>query len=127
MHNIAVDIVFKAAHYLLLPDSQKEQPHTHNWQVRAAVSAQQLTNTGWVMDFHHLTSLLNETVQPLSSANCLNDLAEFQQINPTAERLAQYIYEHLQKKIQAPLLLTKITVWETNSCRATYTEGIYHE
>jgi 6-pyruvoyltetrahydropterin/6-carboxytetrahydropterin synthase len=122
MHNIAVDIVFKAAHYLLLPDSQKEQPHVHNWQMRATVASRQLTDTGWVMDFHHLTSLLQETVEPLSAANCLNDLAEFQQANPTAEHLAQYIYEHLLKKIPASLQLTKVTVWETNSCRATYTK-----
>jgi 6-pyruvoyltetrahydropterin/6-carboxytetrahydropterin synthase len=120
MHNIAVDIVFKAAHYLLLHDGQKEQSHVHDWQVRANVSAQQLSDTGWVMDFHHLTNLLNETVQPLSTANSLNDITEFDQANPTAERLAQYIYEHLQKKIPAPLQLTEVTVWETKNCRATY-------
>lgn len=120
MYNIDVDIVFEAAHFLSLPDGKKEQSHLHNWKVRATVASQQLTDTGWVMDFHHLTHLLNETVGPLSAAGCLNNLAEFQQTNPTAERLAQYIYERLQKKVPAPLQLTAVTVWETSSCRATY-------
>ena len=120
MHSISVDITFKAEHHLLLPNGQKEQPHVHDWQVRASVTTEQLPDTGWVMDFHHLIKLLNETVQPLSVAGCLNNLPEFNHTNPTAERLARYIYQILLTKIPNPLQLAEVTVWETKNCRATY-------
>ncbi|MGB2600267.1 MAG: 6-carboxytetrahydropterin synthase, partial [Candidatus Omnitrophota bacterium] len=50
----------------------------------------------------------------------LNDIDYFKEVNPTSENIAKYIYENLSKK--ADLNLEEVTVYETDTSSATYSE-----
>ena len=52
---------------------------------------------------------------------CLNELEYFQDINPTAENIAKFIYQEFRKVIQ-PLNIKKVRVWESDMASAIYYE-----
>lgn len=120
MYSTTVEIVFKAAHFLRLPDHQKEPLHEHDWKVAATVESQDLDAYGMVIDFHKLQKLLKQAVEPLSQAASINELPDFQNGNPCTECIAKYIYDRTAGKLAGNLTLRKVELWETPDCRACY-------
>jgi 6-pyruvoyltetrahydropterin/6-carboxytetrahydropterin synthase len=108
---------FSAAHQLKMYDGSLEPLHGHNWQIRVTVGRGELDNIGVVMDFHELQRRVNAIVDPMHNAN-LNDLPAFRSINPSAENVALVVARAL--RIDAPMTLLSVEVWETNDCKATY-------
>ena len=106
-----------AAHQLKMYDGSLEPLHGHNWQIRVTVGRGELDNIGVVMDFHELQRRVNAIVDPMHNAN-LNDLASFRTINPSAENVAVVVARAL--RIDAPMKLLSVEVWETPDCKATY-------
>ena len=124
MYSIAVEIVFNAGHFLFLSvsDGKCEQPHRHDWRVRATVEAEKLGEFEMVMDFQHLRQLLRRIVRPLEQAQNINELPCFSDVgrNPSTERIARYIYDKLAESLPEQTGLTEVLVWETPDCRAGY-------
>ena len=120
MYTIAAEVVFHACHHLLLPQGHAEPSHQHAWRARATVEADNLDGCQLVMDFHLLERLLQQVVAPLTQHPSINDAPDFARINPSAERVARFMYDRLADLIPPPARLTKLTVWETDTCRATY-------
>ena len=118
MYNVTVEMEFNAGHYLRLPGGRQEQPHSHKWRAQATVEADKLDEYGLVMDFHHLLGLLQEIVAPLTQQEYINDLAEFDEVNPTTERLAEYVYRRLKDNLPGTVRLAEVVVWETAYCWA---------
>ena len=53
----------------------------------------------------------------------LNDHAEFSKLNPSAERIAKFIYDELKKRLtETNVTLKEICVHESESSRAIYRE-----
>jgi 6-pyruvoyltetrahydropterin/6-carboxytetrahydropterin synthase len=51
----------------------------------------------------------------------LNELPAFQHRNPTAENLAQYIYERLVQRLPGgSVRLDRVRVWESETTAASY-------
>jgi 6-pyruvoyltetrahydropterin/6-carboxytetrahydropterin synthase len=72
-----------------------------------------------LVDFGILKGALREVCAALDHTN-LNDLAEFAQ-NPSAERIAKYIYGKLRERLpEVPLWA--VDVYETPTSRARYYE-----
>lgn len=120
MYSTTVEIVFKASHFLRLPNNQKESRHEHDWKVAATVESRQLDDYGMVIDFHKLQKLLKQAVEPLSRAASINELPDFQNGNPSTECIAKYIYDRMAGKLAGNLTLRKVVLWETADCRACY-------
>lgn len=108
---------FSAAHQLKMYDGSLEPLHGHNWQIRVTVGRGELDNIGVVMDFHELQRRVNAIVDPMHNAN-LNDLDAFRTINPSAENVAVVVAKSL--RIDAPMKLLSVEVWETPDCKAMY-------
>ena len=108
---------FSASHQLRLYDGSLEPLHGHNWRARVTVSAKSLDTIGVVMDFHELERLLNRIIDPLHNTH-LNDHAELNRMNPSAESVALYIAQQL--KLPEEKKLTKVEVWETPQNCAIY-------
>jgi 6-pyruvoyltetrahydropterin/6-carboxytetrahydropterin synthase len=67
---------------------------------------------GMVLDFDELASLVEKTViEPLDHSS-LNELLP----NPTAELIAQWIWERLSPRLEG---LDEVTLWETATACAT--------
>jgi len=96
--------------------------HGHNWKVEVEVSGNKLDNIGMVMDFKEIKKSTNEIVNELDH-QFLNDLKPFENMNPTAENIAQYIYYELAKVLSKNDVQVKsIKLWENDRSAVTYSE-----
>ena len=119
MFTISVQTSFRASHQLKLPGGQRENIHSHNWLVEACVCADRLNKMGLVFDFNKLKFLLAGITDTFANSR-LEDNPYFQQNNSSAEMLARYIYESLEKKLPAGLSLDSVTVIEEPGCSASF-------
>lgn len=121
MWEISQQTVIAAAHQLRLAPGEGERLHGHNWRIKAVVRSQELdAKSGWVMDFNRLGAILRELVEPWEHV-FLNELAPFDDVNPTAENLARVIADRLAERIDdGRVHVARVEVWENDSCCATY-------
>lgn len=126
MFEIAVKSHFDSAHFLRGYEGKCSNLHGHRWEVEAVVSGEKTDNCGMLMDFSILKKLLEKIVDQLDHRN-ICEIPPFDEINPTAEQLARYIYLSLRSALdETPggkrCRLEKVTVWESPDCRASYRE-----
>jgi len=87
--------------------------HGHNYELIVKVIGSIEPLTGFVMDIKILSDLIKEKVLDRFDHKNLNlDVAEFEQLNPTAENIAVVIY-HLLRPFITDGLDFKITLYET--------------
>ena len=119
---LTVRAAFSAAHALRHYKGKCERLHGHNYNVEISVEGQSLTpDTGLLMDFGDLKSLLRSELAPLDHS-FLNELPPFDQINPSSENLARHIWHGIAPKLPGGVKLTSVTVSETPEQSATYSE-----
>lgn len=122
MYEATVSSSFSGAHFLKGYQGKCEAIHGHNWKIEATVEARQLDKTGLSLDFKKLKEYLSLILKELDHT-CLNELTYFNQSNPSAENIAQFIYKKLVKVINnKTCALKKISVWETETSCASYYE-----
>ncbi len=120
MYEISIKDEFAAAHRLRHYRGGGERIHGHNWKVELYVRAEEPDDVGLVIDFEELKATARKSLDPLEHV-FLNELPPFQEVNPTAENIARYLYETLSQAINGRRLkVSRVTVWETDSCGATY-------
>ena len=119
MYAIEVHDCFEAEHYLRLPDGGAEDQHGHQWEVVAEVATGELDVMGTVMDFHELRRMLQDVLFALHETD-LNETGYFSEENPSAENVAKYIYERLEKKLPERVQLSYIRVLEEKGCWAIF-------
>lgn len=125
MFQVRVNTDFAAAHYLKDYHGKCENLHGHNYKVYAHVQGESLDNGGMLLDFGQLKKALKEVCSRLDHTN-LNDIPFFEQ-NPSAERIALYIYNNiielipsLKKTVNDSAYLWAVDVFETDTNRARY-------
>ncbi|MBU4141031.1 MAG: 6-carboxytetrahydropterin synthase QueD [Candidatus Omnitrophica bacterium] len=122
MYAIKVRSYFSAAHNLRGYRGRCEKLHGHNWKVEAEVVSRQLNNLSIACDFKDLKKKLQKVLNGLDHT-CLNKLKPFKKNNPTSEKIAEFIYYNLKKSVKAKgLILRKVSVWETESSQASFSE-----
>lgn len=113
---------FAAAHTLRDYPGACSRMHGHNWKVEAEVEATALNDMGMAIDFKEIKCEIRAIVAQLDHYY-LNDIEPFTEINPTAENIAQYLYQALSAKINHPhVTVSAITLWETERACVRYTE-----
>ena len=116
---------FNAAHRLNIPawSEQKNKEvfgkcnlpnyHGHNYDLIVKVTGFVDEETGYLMDMKILSDIVKEKVLNRFDHMNLNiDVAEFANLNPTAENIAMVIYNLIQPEID-PALELKILLYET--------------
>lgn len=87
--------------------------HGHNYEIVVKVIGYPDPKTGYVIDLKFLSDLVNDLVVSRFDHRNLNlDLAEFKNLNPTAENIAIVIFNLLRPKIDSNLSLL-IRLYET--------------
>lgn len=121
-YTITTETTFSAAHYLRGYQGDCSRLHGHNWNVEVSVSTSKLDENGFAIDFLALEDLLKKAVAPFEHHN-LNEVPPFDTKNPTAENIAEYVFETMSgniRKFSPEALVSKVTVWEVGKCRATF-------
>ena len=122
MFEISVDETFAAGHYLRGYKGKCENQHGHNYRVRVTMQGGALDSTGLLCDFVHLKQVMQSVIRLLDHRN-LNDFAPFDEVNPSAENIAKYIYEEMAKQMrpaESGAAISNVTVWETETSAATF-------
>lgn len=117
---------FAAAHFLRDYHGKCENLHGHNYKVYAHVQGSSLDEGGMLLDFTELKKALKAVCEKLDHRN-LNDIGFFDQ-NPSAERIAVYIYNGIVEQIPdlkksddaKKTHLWAVDVFETDNNRARY-------
>jgi len=120
MWEITQETTVAAAHQLRFAPGEGERLHGHNWRIKAVVRAGELDSRGFVVDFNDLGTMLRALVEPYEHV-LLNEIAPFDDLNPTAENLARVVADGLAAKIDdARVRVVRVEVWENDWCSATY-------
>ncbi len=120
MFSVRVEDSFAAAHYLKNYHGKCERLHGHNYRVRVTVSGKKLNGGGMLIDFGILKDALKEVLTRYDHRN-LNELDEFKEGDPSAEKIAYTIYQNLNKLIVTEgIEITSVEVFETEKNLAIY-------
>jgi len=113
---------FAASHALRNYEGACQRLHGHNWKVEVEVKARKLNDAGMAIDFKAIKSATNDVLDGLDHYH-LNDIPPFDEINPTAENIAGFIYKEISKLInENSVSVSSVTVWETERACARYSE-----
>ncbi|MCI7478020.1 MAG: 6-carboxytetrahydropterin synthase QueD [Selenomonadales bacterium] len=123
MFEIKVSAEFEAAHRVAGYPGKCDRLHGHSWVVEASVIGSKLDNLGMLVDFKLVKGRLRELLETLDH-RMLNELPAFENINPTAENIAQYVYNEMKKAefFNDNAKLKYIQVWESPKSSVIYTE-----
>jgi 6-pyruvoyltetrahydropterin/6-carboxytetrahydropterin synthase len=118
MFEICVEHTFAAGHALRNYHGKCENVHGHNYRVQIAVEGEQLDENGLLHDFADLKKRLRATSEYLDH-QFINDLKPFDEINPSAENIAKFFGDTIQKELPSARI-SYVRVWETDTSYATY-------
>jgi len=124
MFEVTVEQKFSSGHALRNYKGKCENVHGHNYRVQLTVAGEQLASNGLLVDFVELKRWMRDTVDRLDH-QFINDLPPFDLINPSAENIAKYFYDEVNKGLSAstpevPVHIASVRVWETDTSIAVY-------
>ncbi len=121
MYTLGVQRDFIARHFLIGGDWGPENfPNSHHYVLELQLTAADLDEHGYLVDIVDVTRHLDEFISRFSE-KMLNDLPEFDGLNPSLEHFARIVAEGLNSRIRAENLRTlKVVLWENESAWASY-------
>jgi len=121
MFEVSVEETFAAGHSLRNYRGKCENVHGHNYRVQVTLSGPELDDIGLLVDFVQVKKLIMQVVDRLDH-QFLNDLAPFDELNPSAENMAKYFYDEVSGGLgqSTPVKVGQVQVWETDTTSATY-------
>jgi len=113
---------FASAHSLRDYPGECRRLHGHNWKVEVEVTARALDSLGMGVDFKVIKQAARKATDELDH-RYLNEIAPFDQINPTAENLAAHIFRRIGEELNDERVqVSAVTLWETERACVRYTE-----
>lgn len=135
MRTITKTFEFAAAHRLYRPDWSEEQNwrvygncanangHGHNYLLEVTVAGEIDPETGMLVNFRDLQTLVDELVlSEVDHKNLNSDVPWLAGKIPTAEVIVDGIWERLEQPIEKAfvgLVLERLDLWENSSCKAS--------
>ncbi len=121
------DFQISAAHAIRGHTRGCQNLHGHNYRVRVHATASELDELGMVVDFADLKAVISEVVGPFDH-RVINEVAPFDEINTTAELIAQWVYREVAARVarlptaRDRVRIDRVEVWETPTSCAIYEE-----
>ncbi len=123
MYEITASSHFDAAHFLRGYPGRCANIHGHRWKVEIALQGNKLNEQGILLDFMEVKNMLHE-VLAVFDHQMINEIPPFDELNPTAENLAGFIWQtmdgRLRDQIGDQIKITRVTVWESPAAGASY-------
>jgi len=123
MYEISAFGHFDAAHFLRGYPGKCANIHGHRWKAEITLQGEKLSQMGILIDFMDVKSMLKEVLE-IFDHKMINDVPPFDDLNPTAENIARFIFEQMADKLGdqtgSGVRITKVTVWESDTASATY-------
>ena len=112
--SVRVQARFEAAHYLREYRGISEPLHGHSYKVEAELAARGggLDSDAIAVDFVSAGRKLEVLAKRLDYG-CINDVAPFDRINPSAENIAEWFWRELSAEVaEEKALVSAVTIWE---------------
>lgn len=120
MYEVKILTQFAAAHRLENFNGKCENLHGHNWKVEVFLAGSTLDGTGLLLDFGVVKARTREVLAEIDH-KYLNELAAFQDRNPSSENLAHYLFERLGAIFNRDAVkIKRVNVWESDTSCASY-------
>ena len=122
MFEVSVEQTFAAGHALRNYKGACENVHGHNFKVQVTIEGDRLDETGMLVDFLDVKHAMRDVISRLDHV-FLNDISPFDVKNPSAENIAEYFYEELDRRLASnpvPVQIQEVRVWETDIQSAAY-------
>jgi 6-pyruvoyltetrahydropterin/6-carboxytetrahydropterin synthase len=117
VYKVRIESGFSAAHHLANYHGKCERQHGHNYKVRVWAEGKEIGSGGMLVDFGEMKKALSEVLLDLDHSD-LNENVYFGD-NPSAERIARYIFERLADA-NPEFPLSAVDVFETDSSMARW-------
>ncbi len=124
MYQVCKSFSFDAAHALRGYDGNCERLHGHRWEVAVCVEGPEVNDLGLLVDFRVIKAAAQQATADYDH-NTLNEVAPYNEINPSSENIARVIFTALREDLatQAPQArLAYVQVWESPTSWAKYWE-----
>jgi 6-pyruvoyltetrahydropterin/6-carboxytetrahydropterin synthase len=123
MYSIKIQTEFSASHQLRDYNGPCSRQHGHNWKVIIEVKSAKLDKIGMSLDFYELEKKANEIIKKFDHRD-INVIPPFDKdLNPTSENIARYIFEELEKQLPREIIISSVSVSETDKYTAKYSES----
>lgn len=122
MYQLMVRRELVAQHYLTVPDCGPENEwHSHQFEVEVLMEGTELTENGYLVDIVEVEDILDDLVERYRDAT-LNDLPEFDGLNPSIEHFSRIFCTSFQEQLDADRLShITVKIWEDEQAWASYT------
>jgi 6-pyruvoyltetrahydropterin/6-carboxytetrahydropterin synthase len=122
MHRLCFRRDFTARHFLIGGDWGAEcAPHSHPYRIEWELAAPALDGNGYLVDLTEVERGLGEVLGRYRDA-LLNDLPEFEGVNPSLERFSKLLWQRLSTTLP-PGMWCAVRLWENESAWAGYEES----
>lgn len=118
MFRVTVSTTFNAVHAVTV-QGVDETPHQHEWKAEVVLEGQSLDDDGLLIDFLEVEHHLKRIIEPLKESN-LNEIDTLGGANPSAEQVALYVSEEMNKQVGDAIRIQSVTITEAPNCRVTY-------
>lgn len=121
MYSVAVRRDFIAQHYLIGGNWGAENlPHSHHYQAELQLQGNQLDEHGYLVDIVAIEQHLGELID-FYRDTILNDLPEFNGVNPSLERFAHILCQELNTRLEmSNLQALTLILWENELAWASF-------
>lgn len=121
MYTVAVKRDFVGQHFLIGGDWGPENFwHSHHYVVEVQLEGETLDQHGYLVDITDIEANLEKIVAQYKDKT-LNELPEFEGLNPSIEHFARIVCETLSGRINAPnLSFVTVKIWENEIGWASY-------
>jgi 6-pyruvoyltetrahydropterin/6-carboxytetrahydropterin synthase len=119
---VRVEARFESAHYLRVFRGISEPMHGHSYKVEADLAARGggVDRDALAVDFVSAKRKLEQLAKKLDYA-CINDIAPFTEVNPSAENIAEWFARELGAAVaDEDAVIVAVTVWEGPVNSVTY-------
>lgn len=120
MYQLMVRRDFVAQHYLTVPNCGPENEwHSHHFDVEVLLKGASLNENGYLVDIVEVEDVLDSLVDRYRDAT-LNDLPEFEGLNPSIEHFSRIFCTALQEQLDMGELDATVKIWEDEDAWASY-------
>jgi len=121
VYSVTVRTDFIAQHFLIGGDwGPENERNSHHYVVELQLDGPRLDEHGYLVDIVAVEAALS-SIRAAYADQLLNDLAEFEGLNPSIENFARILWERLAKSLATPNLTSlAVRLWENETASAGY-------
>ena len=125
MYSVTVSRDFVAQHFLTVPDPGPEgELHSHRFEAEVRLEGEELGEYGYLVDIDEARGALDALEDRYRDAT-LNDLEEFDGLNPSVEHFARLFADRFLDRVDATVVdRIEVTMWEDEAAGASYATAV---